>query len=128
MGKPPRINAEGVGRLPAFSHASLAGDTIYVSGTLGTQAGSFELAPGGMAAETTQTLRNIEKILTAAGAGLSDVVKMNVFVTDMSQFAEMNRAYLDFFPGDPPARITVGCQALALGALVEIDCIAAKPA
>ena len=53
---------------------------------------------------------------------------MNVFVTDMTQFADMNRAYLEFFGEDPPARITVGCAALALGALVEIDCVAYKPA
>ncbi len=123
-----RINAEGLGRLPAFSHATVAGDTVYVSGTLGTREGSFELAEGGMAAETTQTLRNIERILAAAGASLEDVVKVNVFVTDMSQFADMNRAYLELFPGDPPARITVGCAALALGALVEIDCVAYVPA
>ncbi len=127
MAKPLRINADGLGRLPAFSHASVVGDTIYVSGTLGTKADSFELVDGGMAAETTQTLRNIERILAAAGAGFDDVAKVNVFVTDMSRFAEMNRAYLEFFPGDPPARITVGCSALALGALVEIDCIAQRP-
>lgn len=123
-----KINAEGLGRLPAFSHAAVAGDTVYVSGTLGTREGSFELVEGGMAAETTQTLRNIERILAAAGASLEDVVKVNVFVTDMSQFADMNRAYLELFPGDPPARITVGCAALALGALVEIDCVAYVPA
>ena len=128
MADSARINAEGLGRLPAFSHASIAGDHIWVSGTLGTKEGSFELVEGGMAAQTTQTLRNIEIILLAAGAGLRDVVKVNVFVTDMSQFADMNRAYLEFFPEDPPARITVGCEALALGALVEIDCVAFKRA
>lgn len=128
MADSARINAEGLGRLPAFSHASIAGDHIWVSGTLGTKEGSFELVEGGMAAQTTQTLRNIESILLAAGAGLRDVVKVNVFVTDMSQFADMNRAYLEFFPEDPPARITVGCEALALGALVEIDCVAFKRA
>ena len=66
-------------------------------------------------------------ILRGAGADLSDVVKVNVFVTDMARFAEMNEAYREFFPSDPPARITVGCSALALGAFVEIDCVAYKP-
>jgi 2-iminobutanoate/2-iminopropanoate deaminase len=122
-----KINADGLGRLPAFSHATVAGDTVYVSGTLGTREGSFELVEGGMGAETTQTLHNIQSILTAAGASLEDVVKMNVFVTDMTEFADMNRAYLEFFPADPPARITVGCAALALGAKVEIDCVAYVP-
>lgn len=122
------VNAEGLGRLPAFSHATVAGDFVHVSGTLGTREGSFELVEGGMAAQTSQTLRNIGAILASAGAGFEHVVKMNVFVTDMTQFADMNRAYLEFFGEDPPARITVGCAGLALGALVEIDCVAYKPA
>ena len=122
------VNAEGLGRLPAFSHATVAGDFVYVSGTLGTRDGSFELVDGGMGAQTQKTLENIGAILAASGAGFEDVVKMNVFVTDMTQFADMNRAYLEFFGEDPPARITVGCAALALGALVEIDCVAYKPA
>jgi 2-iminobutanoate/2-iminopropanoate deaminase len=118
------INADGLGRLPAFSHASVAGDFVFVSGTLGTKAESFELVEGGMQEQTTQTLRNIRTILEASGASLADVVKVNVFVTDMAQFADMNRAYREFFPAEPPARITVGCSALALDALVEIDCVA----
>ena len=127
MSKPERINVESLGRLPVFSHASIAGDLIFVSGTLGTKSGSFELVDGGMGPETTQTLENIRAILAGAGASLDDIVKVNVFVTDMSAFPEMNKAYLEFFPGDPPARITVGCAALALNAKIEIDCIAAKP-
>lgn len=122
-----RISADAVGRLPAFSHATRAGDWIYVSGTLGTRAGVFELVEGGMGPETRQTLENIRAILAAAGAGLQDVVKVNVFVTDMTRFPDMNQAYREFFPSDPPARITVGCSALALGACVEIDCVAYKP-
>ena len=122
-----KVNVEGVGRLPTFCSAVVAGDFVYVSGTLGTQPGSFNLVPGGTGPQTTQTLRNIEKILAAAGAGFDDVVKVNVFITDMAQFPDMNRSYLEFFPGDPPARITVGCAALALGALVEIDCVAYRP-
>ncbi len=127
MSKPERVNVDGLGRLPAFSHASIAGDLIFVSGTLGTKSASFELVEGGMGPETAQTLKNIRVILEGAGASLEDIVKMNVFVTDMSAFPDMNKAYLEFFPGDPPARITVGCAALALDAQVEIDCIAVKP-
>lgn len=122
-----RINVEGVGRLPAFSHATVLGDLVFVSGTLGTLPGSFELAEGGMGPQTRQTLENIRTILAGAGAGLEDIAKVNIYVTDMSVFPDMNKAYLEFFPGDPPARITVGCAALALGALVEIDCIAQRP-
>jgi len=122
-----KINVPELGKLKAFSHATRAGGFIFVSGTLGTKAGSFELVPGGAKAETRQTILNIQAILCGAGAELSDVVKVNVFVTDMAKFGEMNEAYLEFFPSEPPARITVGCSALALGAFVEIDCVAYKP-
>ncbi len=127
MARAERINVDAVGRLPAFSHAAVAGDLIFVSGTLGTKSGSFDLVEGGMGPQTTQTLENIRSILAGAGATLDDVVKVNVYVTDMSVFSEMNRAYIEIFGDEPPARITVGCSALALGALVEIDCIAQKP-
>ena len=122
-----KLNVPELGKLKAFSHATRAGGFIFVAGTLGTKPGSFELVSGGAKAETRQTLENIHAILRAAGAGLSDVVKVNVFITDMARFSEMNEAYLEFFPSEPPARITVGCSALALGAFVEIDCVAYKP-
>lgn len=118
------VVVEGLGRLPQFSHASVAGDWIFVSGTLGTLPGGMALAPGGTGPETTQTLRNIETILEAAGAGLADVVKVSVYLTDMATFGAMNEAYGAFFPGEPPARITLGVAGLALGAAVEIECVA----
>lgn len=122
-----RINADGLLRLPAFSHAVIAGDFIYVSGTLGTEPGGRELVAGGTGPQTTQTLRNIETILQACGAALADVVKVNVFLADMATFGEMNTAYLDVIGSEPPARITVGRADLAMGAAVEIDCVAYKP-
>lgn len=122
-----RINADGLLRLPAFSHAVIAGDFIYVSGTLGTKPGAGELIEGGTGPQTTQTLRNIEIILQACGASLADIVKVNVFLADMTTFGEMNQAYLDVIGSEPPARITVGRADLAMSAAVEIDCIAYKP-
>jgi 2-iminobutanoate/2-iminopropanoate deaminase len=118
------IVADGLGRLPQFSHATVAGDLIFVSGTLGTVGESFELAEGGTGAQTTQTLKNIETILRAAGAEMSDVVKVSVYLAEMGTFSEMNKAYAAFFADSPPARITVGGADLALGAAVEIECIA----
>ncbi|MDX1467791.1 MAG: RidA family protein [Acidimicrobiia bacterium] len=122
-----KINVEGIAKLPTFSHATIAGDTIYVSGSLGTLPGSMDLAPGGIGPETAQTLQNIETILNACGAGVDDIVKVNVYLTDMSGFSDMNTAYLAYFGESPPARITVGVAELALGASVEIDCIAHAP-
>ena len=123
-----KINVDGLGKLPAFCHAVVAGDFIYVSGTLGTLPGSMALAEGGTGPQTTQTLRNIETILAACDASLADLVKVNVFLADMETFADMNKAYLGVMGDDPPARITVGRAGLALNAAVEIDAIAYKPA
>jgi 2-iminobutanoate/2-iminopropanoate deaminase len=124
MTTPRKVNVEGIARLPAFSHATVVGEQVFVAGTLGTAPGSLELVPGGVGAQTTQTLRNIEAILAASGGSLRDIAKVNVYLTDMDSFAEMNDAYVQVMGDDPPARITVGCAALAIGAAVEIDCVA----
>ena len=125
--KAKRVIVPELARLPAFCHATVAGDFIFVSGTLGTLPGSMQLAPGGVAGQTTQTLRNIETILQACGAGLDDLVKVNVFLADIDGFAEMNEASLAVMGDDPPARITVGKAGLALGPAVEIDAITYLP-
>lgn len=122
-----KVTVDGLAKLPAFCHAVIAGDFIYVSGTLGALPNSMTLVDGGTGPETTQTMRNIETILHACGATLADIVKVNVFLADMRTFAAMNEAYLDVMGADPPARITVGRAELALGAAVEIDCVAYKP-
>lgn len=122
-----KITVPGLARLPAFCHATIAGDFIYVSGTLGTKPDSLELVDGGTAAQTTATMRHIETILEHCGASLADLVKVNVFLADMETFAEMNEAYLAVMGDDPPARITVGRAELALGGAVEIDGVAYKP-
>ncbi|SRR5581483_9449714 len=122
------VNVDGLMRLQAFSHAVVAGDHIYVAGTLGTVGDEPRLADGGLRGQTVQALRNIERILEECGATLADVVKVNAYITDMAAFEEMNEGYVSVFGGDPPARITVGCSALALGAAVEFDCIAVRPA
>lgn len=127
MANAKRINAAGVGRLPVFSHAVRAGDLLFLSGMLGTREDSFELAEGGVGAQTRQALENIGKILEAADAGFEDLVNLKVFLVDMTRFGEMNHAYQAFFPADPPSRITVGCSALALGAAVEIEAVAYLP-
>ena len=125
--KTKKVNVAGLGRLPAFCHAVIAGDFIYVSGTLGTKPDSMELVEGGTGAETTQALQNIGFILKECGASLSDLVKVSVFLSDIKTFPEMNQAYLELMGGDPPARITVGGAELARGAAVEIDAVAYKP-
>ncbi len=123
-----RVVLSDLGRLPVFSHAGIAGELVFVSGTLGTVGDGFELVPGGAGPETTQTLHNIERILHGAGCTLADVVKVSVYVADMADFPAMNAAYAAVFPEDPPARITVGGARLALDARVEIECVARRAA
>lgn len=121
-----KINVPGQGRLPTFCHAVIAGETIYVSGTLGTAPDSMGLVEGGTGPQTVQTLRNIERVLQECGASLADLVKVNVYLANITTFNEMNEAYLAVIGDDPPARITVGGNDLALGAAVEIDAVAYK--
>jgi 2-succinyl-6-hydroxy-2,4-cyclohexadiene-1-carboxylate synthase len=126
-GRPERIQAPGLARLPAFSHASATGDLVFVSGTLGTKGDGFELVDDAVGPQTRQALENIGQILEASGCGFSDVVHCRVYLTDMGGFRDMNEAYRGFFSGEPPSRITVGCAALALNAKVEIECVARRP-
>ena len=119
-----KVVVEGLARVPSFSHAVIAGDFVHVAGSLGTVGETTELAEGGVGPQTTQTIRNIEKILEATGLGLRDVVKMNVYLSDMGDFQVMNEAYMEAIGDSPPARITVGGVDLALGGAVEIDCVA----
>ena len=128
MSAAERVNVPGLAQLPSFSHAVIAGEFIYAAGTLGTAENTMDLVGGGTGPQTTQVLRNLERILGECDARLDDVVKVNVFLADMNTFPEMNEAYLEVFSKDPPARITVGRAELALGAAVEIDCVAYKPA
>ena len=122
-----KVNVPGLERLPAFSHATVVGDQVFVAGSLGIAPGAAEVVAGGTAAETAQALRNIVTVLASCGCSLADVAKVNVYLTDMSTFPAMNDAYMAAFGEDPPARITIGCNGLALGAAVEIDCIAFVP-
>ena len=90
-----KIVVEGLARVPSFSHAVIAGDFVHVAGSLGTVGDSTELVEGGVGPQTTQTIRNIEMILEAAGVGLGNVVKMNVYLSDMADFQLMNEAYIE---------------------------------
>ncbi len=115
--------------LPAsfpFSSAVVVGDTIYLSGELGVDYETFELVEGGVGAETRQIFKNYEKTLGRLNADLSDIVKCTVFLDDMSEYAEMNAAYAEALPDPKPARSTFGVDGLALGAALEVECIAVR--
>ena len=112
--------------LGPYSHAVLAGNTLYISGQLG-----LDPATGALAASVTeqaeQGLKNLGAILQAAGMDYGDVVKTTVFLADMGDFAAVNEVYARYFTGETlPARAAFGVAALPLGAGVEIEAIAAR--
>lgn len=110
--------------LPVFSPAVRAGNLVFLSGQIGVRPGSLELVPGGIDPETVQTLEHIKTLLEQIGLGMEDVVKCTVFLADIRDYAAMNTVYARYFSRDPPARSTVAGSGLALGARVEIECIA----
>jgi len=112
----------GVG-LP-FSAAVRVGNMLYLSGQIGVVPGTRQLADTGITGQTRQTLENIKATLAYAGSSLERVVKCTVFLLDIKDFAAMNAVYVTYFPKDPPARSTVAGSGLALGARVEIECMA----
>jgi 2-iminobutanoate/2-iminopropanoate deaminase len=118
--------AVGGTELP-FSRAVMAGNMIYLSGELGIDPESNALVPGGAGPETTQIFANLERTLNTFNADLSSIVKCTVFLGDMTDYAEMNSAYKAALPNPKPARATVGVSGLAVGANLEIDCIAVAP-
>jgi 2-iminobutanoate/2-iminopropanoate deaminase len=107
-----------------FSPAIVDNGRVYSSGQVAQDPQTGKLIDGGVAAQTAQAIHNIEAVLGAAGKSLGDVVKVNVYLTDMKSFTEMNGVYAEFFRAPYPARTTVAVVALPLGAAVEIEVVA----
>jgi len=106
------------------SAAAKVGDLVYVSGNIGNRHGTLELVEGGIAAETRQALEHMRVALEAAGSAVDRVIKCNIYIVDMAEFAALNEVYLEVFGDHRPARATVAVKELALGARVEIECVA----
>ncbi|HLE63997.1 MAG TPA: RidA family protein [Pyrinomonadaceae bacterium] len=107
-----------------FSEAVRVGQILYLSGQLGVD-GSGALVTGGIKAETKQALENIRSILERNSSGMDQVVKCTVMLADIADRGAMSEVYITFFPKDRrPARSTFGTTGLALGAKVEIECMA----
>jgi 2-iminobutanoate/2-iminopropanoate deaminase len=106
-----------------FSEAVRVGDMLYLSGQLGTDS-TGRLVAGGIGAETRQALNNIAAALTRHGSSMDRVVKCTVMLADISEWAAMNEVYVAFFRSHPPARSAFGTGGLALGARLELECMA----
>ncbi|MEG0765791.1 MAG: RidA family protein [Pseudoflavonifractor sp.] len=112
------------GAIGPYSQAIQAGGFLYASGQLPIDPATGAFPAGGIAEQTRQSLTNLRAIVEAAGMTLGDVVKTNVFLKDMGDFAAMNAVYSEFFTADCPARAAVEVARLPKDALVEIECVA----
>jgi 2-iminobutanoate/2-iminopropanoate deaminase len=109
-----------------LSPAVRANGFLFLAGQLGRDS-TGRLAPGGIKAETRQTLTNIRALLARTGSSMDGVVKCTIFLADMAERDAMNEVYSTFFsPGHFPARSAVGVTGLALNARVEIECVATQ--
>jgi len=106
-----------------FSEAVRVGHMLYLSGHIGVDH-SMRLVAGGVTPETRQTMENIRATLERYGSSLEHVIKVTVMLADMSEWAEMNQVYVTYFAKHLPARSALGANGLALGARVEMECIA----
>lgn len=127
---PPSIEFLNSGKVTPttlpFSEAVRAGNTLYLSGQIGIKPGTLELVPGGIQAQSRQTLENIRTTLETHGYAMSDVVKCTVMLADIAEWAAFNEVYKTFFAPPYPARSALGANGLALGARVEVECIAVR--
>jgi 2-iminobutanoate/2-iminopropanoate deaminase len=109
-----------------FSESVRVGNILFVSGQVGVDENN-ELVEGGIAGETRQIMSNIGGALARRGLGFSDLVKCTVFLADVAEWGEFNTIYTSYFEPPYPARSALGANGLALGARLEVECIAAYP-
>jgi 2-iminobutanoate/2-iminopropanoate deaminase len=106
-----------------FSLAVRGGGVLFFSGQVATDLETGELIEGDIGQQTDQVLRNLTAALAVAGKDLADVIRIGVYLTDMSQFGAMNDVYVRYFTEPYPARTAIGVVALPLGAAVEMDAV-----
>lgn len=119
-------SAAGAVSVGPYSHAIESGDLIFLSGQTPIDSQTGKLVEGDICEQTNQCFKNLFNVLESAGLTPDNVVKVNVFLTDMGRFAAMNEVYLNQFSLPYPARTTIGVASLPLGAQVEIEMIARR--
>ncbi len=106
-----------------YNHAVASGGLLFCSGQIPLDPESGEIVSDDAVEQAKQCLRNLGAVCEAAGTSLDRAVRMTIYTTELERFADINEAYAEFFPTDPPARAAVGVAALPKGAVVEIDAI-----
>ena len=119
-------SSRGPRALGPYSAAVWAGDLLYLSGQTPVDPATGDLVEGDIATQTNRAIDNLEAVLLDAGLSLDHVIKCNVYLTDMTNFAAMNTAYSERFAKPYPARTTVAVRALPRNALVEIEMVALR--
>jgi reactive intermediate/imine deaminase len=125
MSKQIISTADAPSAIGPYSQAVRVGDTIWVSGQIPLDPATKELVGGDIEAQTRRVFENLKIIVLAAGAGLDDVVKVNIFLIDLTHFALVNKVMAEYFRAPYPARAAVGVASLPRGAQVEVECIVA---
>jgi 2-iminobutanoate/2-iminopropanoate deaminase len=118
------VSAPGASAIGPYSHAVWAGKRLYLSGQTPVDPSTGELVQGDLAGQAEQCFRNLLAVLQAAGLGPENVIKVNVYLTEMGDFAAMNEVYARQFEQPYPARTTVAVAALPGGARIEIEMVA----
>jgi len=111
---------EAAAAIGTYSQAVRVGDTVYLSGQIGLDPGSMQLVDG-IEAQIHRVFANLRAVTNAAGGSLNDIVKLNIFLTDLGHFAKVNEIMAEYFQQPYPARAAVGVASLPRGALVEAD-------
>ena len=106
-----------------YSQAIRAGDTVYLSGQIPLDPRTMELVTGGFEAQARRVFENLGAVAAAAGGTLANAVKLNIYLTDLGNFAELNRVMAEYFTAPYPARATLGVASLPRGAAVEVDAV-----
>lgn len=106
-----------------YSQAVQAGDTVYVSGQIPLDPATQTLVAGDIEAEIRRVFENLKAVAEAAGASLAQAVKVNIYLTDLANFAKVNEIMARYFPQPYPARAAVGVAALPRGARIEAECV-----
>lgn len=120
------INAPGAATVGPYSHAVDAGGLVFLSGQTPLDSATGTLVSGSIGEQTQQCFDNLFSVLGAAGLAASDVVNVQVYLTDMNDFAAMNAVYANQFAKPYPARTTIGVASLPMGARVEIALVARR--
>jgi len=115
------------GKAPAaigpYSQAVRHGDTVYLAGQIPLDPETMELVPGDISAQAHRVFMNLRAVCEAAGSGLGGIVKLNVYLTDLGNFATVNQVMAEYFSEPYPARAAVGVAALPLGAEIEMEAV-----